>query len=64
MENFMTVVFDCSQNSENQLLKPKDIKTLSGTWNETKNSELVLLAADVSPSMSVLIDRYKHRLRI
>jgi hypothetical protein len=23
-----------------------------------------LLAADVSPSISVLIDRYKHRLRI
>ena len=39
MENFMTVVYDCSQNYENQLLKPSDVKYFKGLWNETKNVE-------------------------
>ena len=65
LENFMTVVFDCSQSADSQLIKPAVVKSVNGAWNDTKKNESdVLLAADVSPSMAVLIDRYKHKLRI
>lgn len=43
---------------------PEAVKSIEGAWNDTKKENEVLLAADVSPAVSVLIDKYKHKLRI
>lgn len=40
----MTVVYDCTQSTEEQILKPKNIKHLLGEWNDLEKEEAVFIA--------------------
>ena len=45
-------------------MKPENIKYHDGYWNDLEQEETVLLASDLTDSISVLVDKYKAKLRI
>lgn len=60
----MTLVYDCSLTEENQVLRPQAEKTISGVWTDPEVNEEVLLACEISPHLSVLVEKHRQRLRI